>query len=196
MLHAGVKRNATSFADGRARELAASNGTVRTHFLKLVHVAKIGTKPCELESHRLRTNSSHMQPCFSGSLPACAGQAPTHAPHALSYRAAHRPRSPMHTCPCSTPPMASSLTRRSPCVQLIHDACVRLGWQDHGALLHRVDAHELQAPGALRLFVLRAKRTARVRRVPSRGRDRGLTHSGKTHNPDSSHEHMMNTCTL
>ena len=52
VLHAGVKRNATSFADGRARELAASNGIVRTHFLKLVHVAKIGTKPCEIESHR------------------------------------------------------------------------------------------------------------------------------------------------
>ena len=82
-----------------------SNWTAWTHFLKLMHVAKIGMKPCEIESHRLRTNSSHMQPCFSGSLPCCAGRAPAHAPYALSYGAAHRPRSPMHTRPSATPPM-------------------------------------------------------------------------------------------
>ena len=124
VLHAGVKRNATSFADGRARELAASNGTVRTHFLKLVHVAKIGTKPCELESHRLRMDSSHMQPCFSGSFPGCAGRARAPA-HARSLDVQLSPTLSYALPPVRNASHASWLTCRSPCVQLIHDARVR-----------------------------------------------------------------------
>ena len=95
------------------------NWTARTHFLKLVHVAKIGTKPCELES-RLRTNSSYMQPCFSGSLLGCAGRAPAHALHARSLDVQHA-----HLCTTvRSQPLACELTH-APCVQLIHDARVR-----------------------------------------------------------------------
>ena len=101
---------------GRARMVI---WTARTHFLKLVHVAKIGTKPCELES-RLRTNSSHMQPCFSGSLLGCAGRAPAHALHARSLDVQHA-----HLCTTvRSQPLACELTH-APCVQLIHDARVR-----------------------------------------------------------------------
>ena len=96
----------------------------RTHFLKLIHVAKIGTKPCELESHRLRMDSSHMQPCFSGSLPGCAGRAPAHAPHARSLNVQLSPTLSYAQPPVRNASHASWLTCRSPCVQLIHDAHV------------------------------------------------------------------------
>ena len=108
----------------RARALAAWNWTARTQFLKLVHVAKIGTKPCELESHRLRTNSSHMQPCFPGSLAGCAGRAPAHAPHARSLNVQLSPTLSSALPPVRNASHASWLTCRSPCVQLIHDAHV------------------------------------------------------------------------
>ena len=101
-----------------------SNWTARTHFLKLIHVAKIGTKPCELESHRLRMDSSHMQPCFSGSLPGCAGRAPAHAPHARSLDVQLSPTLSYAQPSVRNASHASWLTCRSPCVQLIHDAHV------------------------------------------------------------------------
>ena len=93
-----------------------SNWTARTHFLKLIHVAKIGTKPCELESHRLRMDSSHMQPCFSGSLPGCAGRAPAHAPHARSLDVQLSPTLSYALPPVRNASHASWLTCRSPCV--------------------------------------------------------------------------------
>ena len=111
-----------------ARALAALSWTAWTHFLKLVHVAKIGTKPCELESHRLRTNSSHMQPCFSGSLPGCAGQAPTHAPHARSLNVQLSPTltyAQPHLYASARPQRLACELTHAPCVQLIHDARVR-----------------------------------------------------------------------
>ena len=106
---------------------ARRNGTgPRTdlHFLKLIHVAKIGTKPCELESHRLRMDSSHMQPCFSGSLLGCAGRAPAHAPHARSLDVQLLPTLSYALPPVRNASHASWLTCRSLCVQLIHDAHV------------------------------------------------------------------------
>ena len=109
-----------------ARALAAAMelDRARTHFLKLIHVAKIGTKPCELESHRLRMDSSHMQPCFSGSLLGCAGRAPAHAPHARSLDVQLSPTLSYALPPVRNASHASWLTCRSPCVQLIHDARV------------------------------------------------------------------------
>ena len=112
-----------------------SNWTARTHFLKLIHVAKIGTKPCELESHRLRMDSSHMQPCFSGSFPGCdlfrffsgsfgRARAPAHAPHARSLDVQLSPTLSYALPPVRNASHASWLTCRSPCVQLIHDARV------------------------------------------------------------------------
>jgi hypothetical protein len=109
-----LKRIVTSLSRSAARACGMVNWTARTHFLKLVHVAKIGMKPCELES-RLRTNSSHMQPCFSGSLLGCAGRAPAHALHARSLDV-------QHLCTTVRPqPLSCELTH-APCVQLIHDA--------------------------------------------------------------------------
>ena len=108
---------------GRARMVI---WTARTHFLKLVHVAKIGTKPCELES-RLRTNSSHMQPCFSGSLPGCTGRAPVARARTCSTCPLAQCGALAHAHLCTTvrsQPLACELTH-APCVQLIHDARVR-----------------------------------------------------------------------
>ena len=99
----------------------------RTHFLKLIHVAKIGTKPCELESHRLRMDSSHMQPCFSA-FRFFSGlrwpRAPAHAPHARSLDVQLSPTLSYALPPVRNAPHASWLTHRRPCVQLIHDARV------------------------------------------------------------------------
>ena len=104
-----------------------SNWTARTHFLKLIHVAKIGTKPCELESHRLRMDSSHMQPCFSA-FRFFSGlrwpRAPAHAPHARSLDVQLSPTLSYALPPVRNAPHASWLTHRRPCVQLIHDARV------------------------------------------------------------------------
>ena len=109
---------------------ARRNGTgPRTdlHFLKLIHVAKIGTKPCELESHRLRMDSSHMQPCFSA-FRFFSGlrwpRAPAHAPHARSLDVQLSPTLSYALPPVRNAPHASWLTHRRPCVQLIHDARV------------------------------------------------------------------------
>ena len=102
-----------------------------THFFKLVHVAKIGTKPCELESHRLRTNSSHMQPCFSGSLPGCTGRAPVARARTCSTCPLAQCGALAHAHLCTTSPICARPQRlaceltHAPCVQLIHDARVR-----------------------------------------------------------------------
>ena len=115
---------ATRLYSARALAAAMELDRARTHFLKLIHVAKIGTKPCELESHRLRMDSSHMQPCFSGSLLGCAGRAPAHAPHARSLDVQLSPTLSYALPPVRNAPHASWLTHRRPCVQLIHDAHV------------------------------------------------------------------------
>ena len=164
-----------------ARALAAmpmamrnANGTGprTTHFLKLIHVAKIGTKPCELDSHRLRTNSSHLQPCFSGSFPGCAGRARPHMLHmAARSMCSSRPRSPMHNRPSTTPRMRE-LTH-APCVQLIHYArsicsrasqdevlvrncghCLKAAHQTLLIMLAGVLALELLVPASLKNSVL------------------------------------------